>query len=309
MINKIKLKTMKKIVLIIIVIFLNTMIYCQEEGIIKNKDSQIYYRTYGIGIPILIINGGPGMNSDGFVDLAVRLSKNYKTIIYDQRGTGKSFIKNPDSTNITMQLLIEDIECLRKHLDIDSWVILGHSFGGMLASYYASFFPEHVKALILSSSGGIDLEILKYGNFINSKLSEEELDTLRYWKDKIEEGDTSYFAKLQRAKALAHAYVYDKKNIPTIAKRLTQGTQLINNLVWKDLHRIKFDCSQKLSSFNKPALIIQGKEDIVNKNIALKEHEVLKSSKLVLLDKCVHYGWLDNPDEYFDQINKFLSSI
>ena len=77
----------------------------------------------------------------------------------------------------------------------------------------------------------------------------------------------------------------------------------------EDLQKIKFDCAKPLSSFNKPVLIIQGKEDIVNKNIALKAHEVLKNSKLVFIDKCVHYGWLDKPDEYFSEINKFLSSI
>ena len=94
------------------------------------------------------------MNCNGFEPLAVKLSGNYEIIIYDQRGTGRSFIKNPDSTNITMRLMVEDIERLRKHLHIDKLVIMGHSFGGMLASYYAAFYPEHIKALILSSSGG-----------------------------------------------------------------------------------------------------------------------------------------------------------
>ncbi len=225
---------MKKNNLFIIIFLLNTIIYCQSDGIINNWNTKIHYQTFGKGIPILIINGGPGMNSDCFVNLAVHLSKNYKTIIYDQRGTGKSFIKNPDSTNITMKLMAEDIEHLRQYLKIDNWVILGHSFGGMLASYYASFYPEHIKALILSSSGGINLDVLKYGNFINSKLSKEELDTLKYWGNKIDNGDTSYFAKFQKAKALAAAYVYNKKNIPAIAERLTQGTPIITNLVWKE---------------------------------------------------------------------------
>ncbi len=301
---------MKKFNLYLIIFLLNTIIYCQSDSIINNGNSTIHFRTFGKGIPILIINGGPGMNSDGFVELAVHLSKNYKTIIYDQRGTGKSFIKNPDSTNITMKLMVDDIETLRKHLNIDSWVILGHSFGGMLASYYASFYPEHVKALILSSSGGIDLELLKdVGKSITSKLSKEELNEYKYWGEKIEKGDTSYNAKLQRGKALANAYVYNKENISTIAERLTQGTPIITSLVWKDLQKIKFDCTKPLSSFDKPVLIIQGEEDIVNKNIAIKEHEILKNSKLVFMNNCVHYGWLDNPKKYFSEVNKFLQSM
>ncbi len=284
-------------------------IYSQEEGIIKNNDSQIYYRTFGKGIPILIINGGPGMSSDGFVGLATKLSQKYKTIIYDQRGTGKSTIEKPDSTNITMNLMVNDIESLRKHLNIDKWIILGHSFGGMLASYYATIYPEHLSAMILSSSGGIDLELLTAGNFISSRLSKEELDELNFWRAKIDSGDTSHYAKLQRGKALASAYVFDKKNIPIIAERLTQGTPLINSLVWSDLQKINFDCSKELASFDKPVLIIQGKEDIVPEKLALKAHRILKNSKMVLLKDCVHYGWLDQPDEYFGEINKFINSI
>ena len=294
-------------IFIISFIILNIITFGQNEGIIKNGEANIHYRTFGKGLPILIINGGPGMNSDGFAGLAAQLAKDYETIIYDQRGTGKSTIENPDSTNITMKLLVEDIEVLRKHLNIDRWVILGHSFGGMLASYYATFYPEHIKGMILSSSGGIDLGLLNnVGNNINSKLTKKELDAVKYWGNKIENGDTSHYAKLQRGKALANAYVYNKKNIPAIAERLTQSKPLITDLVWEDLQRIKFDCSEELSSFDKPVLIIQGKQDIVPESIAKKEHQVLKNSKLVLLDKCVHYGWLDRPDEYFNNVNKFI---
>ncbi len=301
---------MKKIFIYLIIILLNVIVYSQTEETINNGNAKIFYRIYGKGIPLLIINGGPGMKSDGFVDLAVKLSKNYRTIIYDQRGTGKSFIENPDTSNITMKLMIDDIECLRKYLKINEWVILGHSFGGMLASYYTSFYPGNVKALILSSSGGVDLELLNdVRNSIDSKLSKKQLAEIKYWGNKIAKGDTSHFAKLQRGLALANAYVYNKKNIPVIAERLTQSTPAITDLVWHDLRKINFDCKPKLISFDKPALIIQGKQDIVDKNIAETAHKVLKNSKLVFLDRCVHYGWLDRPDEYFKQINKFLQSI
>ena len=291
------MNSLTKSIIYIIFIFLNITIYGQDEGIIYNNNVKIYYRTYGHGNPILIINGGPGMNSAGFVDLAVQLSKNNETIIYDQRGTGKSTVENPDSSNITMKLMVDDIECLRKHLKIGKWVILGHSFGGMLASYYATFYPEHIKAMILSSSGGIDLALLyDVGKSINARLSKKEMDEIKYWENKIDKGDTSYYAKLQRGKALAAGYVYNRKNISVVAERLTQGNSVITNLVWQNLQRINFECSDKLSSFDKPVLIIQGKQDIVAEKIALKEHQVLKNSRIVLMDKCVHYGWLDRPE-------------
>jgi proline iminopeptidase len=56
----------------------------QTEGLIQNKNVSIYYRVYGKGKPLLIINGGPGLNSDG-CGLAKDLSAGNQTIIYDQR--------------------------------------------------------------------------------------------------------------------------------------------------------------------------------------------------------------------------------
>src|SRR5450432_3172955 len=119
------------------------------------------------------------MNSDGFVELAKALSKNNETIIYDQRGTGKSTLQKVDSSTITMKLMVEDLESLRVHLKIKKWIILGHSFGGMLASYYATLYPENIESLILSSSGGIDLGLLSYvSNRVDSRLTVGELDSL-----------------------------------------------------------------------------------------------------------------------------------
>ena len=177
---------MKIIFLSCIILSLHLTTKAQNEGLINSNGSKLFYRIYGKGYPILLINGGPGMNSNGFVSLATQLANNYEVILYDQRGTGKSFIENPNASNITINLMIEDIENLRKHLKINNWTILGHSFGGMLASYYATLYPDNIKSLILSSSGGIDLELLTYvSNNINSKISSTKLDSITYLTNKI----------------------------------------------------------------------------------------------------------------------------
>ena len=280
----------------------------QISGFARSTDSAlIYYRTYGKGQPLLIINGGPGMNSNGFEQLAIELSKNYQTIIYDQRGTGKSTLANPDTASITMKLMLDDIESIRKHLNIPVWFVLGHSFGGMVASYYATQYPGHIKKIVLSSSGGIDLDILGYaGESINSKLSKTSLDSINYWTSRISQGDTSHFAALARGKLLAPAYVMDQKYLPIIAERLTQGNSTINMLIWTALQNMNFDCSEGLKKFDKPVLIIQGKNDIVKEETALKAHRVLKNSKVVFLDHSIHYGWIDNKKVYFEEIRAFL---
>lgn len=283
--------------------------FAQTEGFSKNTDSsQTYYKIFGKGSPILIINGGPGMNSNGFEPMAKILAEKNQTIIYDQRGTGKSVLKELNSKTISMKLMADDIESLRKHLKIEKWTILGHSFGGMLASYYATIYPNSIDKLILSSSGGLDLSLLKGENLIEAGLSKIEKDSLNYWNDKIEKGDTSYTARIGRGRAMAPAYVYDRKFIPVIAERLTQGNSTINSLLWGDMQKTNFDCKNKFSNFKNPVLIIQGKQDIISPAIGEISLKAFPNSKMILLDNCRHYGWLDAKEKYFGTIESFLKS-
>lgn len=133
------------------------------------------------------------MNNDGFAELAMELSASNKTIICIQRGTGKSMVQNPDSNTITMDLMVQDMENLRKHLHINKWILLGHSFGGMLASDYATVYRQNIQAVILSSSCGINLGLLDYvGNAINAKLTAGEQLAEQYWTKMISEADTTH---------------------------------------------------------------------------------------------------------------------
>ena len=76
-------------------------IFLVEGFAVNNDGSKTYYKTFGKGEPLLIINGGPGMNSNGFEDMAKTLGENQQTIIYDQRGTGKSKLSKLDSKSIS----------------------------------------------------------------------------------------------------------------------------------------------------------------------------------------------------------------
>ncbi|PTT06559.1 alpha/beta hydrolase [Flavobacterium sp. HMWF030] len=299
---------MKKIFLLVFLMVLGNT-FAQTEGYSTNSDgSKTYYKTFGKGEPLLIINGGPGMNSNGFEDLAKTLAESQETIIYDQRGTGKSKLKDLNSKTISMKIMADDIESLRKHLKIQKWSILGHSFGGMLGSYYATVYPNSINKLVLSSSGGVDLTLLKTENLIERNLTKAEKDSLNYWNAKIEKGDTSHETRLGRGRALAPAYVYDQKYVPIIAERLTQGNSKINGLLWDDMQKINFDCKPKLKSFKNPILIIQGKQDVISNEIGELAHKTFPNSKLILLENCRHYGWLDAKEKYFSEVNSFLKS-
>mgnify|MGYP003856069859 FL=1 len=99
------------------------------------------------GIPVLFVHGGPGGGSDPksrrFFD-----PEQYRIIVFDQRGAGKSTPHAELSENST-QHLISDIEKIRQHLDVKSWVLFGGSWGSTLSLLYSQAFPDRVLELIL----------------------------------------------------------------------------------------------------------------------------------------------------------------
>ena len=289
-------------------LFVIRLSIAQNDSMLNYDDGNIHITTFGTGDPLLIINGGPGMNSEGFGVLATSLSDGHQTIIYDQRGTGQSEISTIDRTSMTLDKMVEDMEVIRRQLHIEEWIVMGHSFGGMLASYYTTKYPKQVKALILSSSGGFDLSLLDDLN-ITGALNQNQRDSLQFWTRQINSGNRTYNALFNRGKYLAPAYLYSDEFVDVVADRLTQGNMTINRLIWEDMRNMEFDCSEGLKSFKKPVLIIQGSHDIINKNIAQRTHALLKNSTLIYIDKAAHYGWLENPTDYFAAIDQFLMTL
>lgn len=100
-----------------------------------------------MGIPVLFVHGGPG---GGYSTLHRRYfdPNIYRIVLFDQRGCGKS---RPHAclTNNTTAHLIEDIEKIRRHLNIDQWVLFGGSWGSTLSLLYAQAYPERVLGMIL----------------------------------------------------------------------------------------------------------------------------------------------------------------
>lgn len=116
----------------------------------------IYYEQIGVstGVPVLFLHGGPGAGCTP----GTRRNFNpqvHRAILFDQRASGRSTPHASeeivDWTSIDLNHHISDIEKLREHLDINSWIVFGVSWGSILGATYAESYPERVTALILGA--------------------------------------------------------------------------------------------------------------------------------------------------------------
>jgi proline iminopeptidase len=118
--------------------------------------NEIYWETCGNpdGRPALVLHGGPG---SGCTTGMRRLfdPRAYRIVLVDQRGAGRSAPHAGDrSTDLsanTTAHLIDDLERLREHLEIDRWLLYGRSWGTTLGLAYAQCHPERVSAMILAA--------------------------------------------------------------------------------------------------------------------------------------------------------------
>ena len=99
------------------------------------------------GQPALFLHGGPGAGA-GAVHRRFFDPGYWRTVIFDQRGAGRSRPLGSLLQNTTPDL-VDDIERLRRHLGIERWLLFGGSWGSTLALAYAQAHPERVKACVL----------------------------------------------------------------------------------------------------------------------------------------------------------------
>jgi proline iminopeptidase len=110
---------------------------------------QLYIEEVGNpqGKPVLFLHGGPG----GGINPIYRQffdPQRWRVILFDQRGCGRS-LPHAELQDNTTWALVNDIETLRQHLDIDRWTVFGGSWGSTLALAYAQTHPDRCAGLIL----------------------------------------------------------------------------------------------------------------------------------------------------------------
>ncbi len=124
----------------------------------KIRDTEIYFDIDGCGLAVteqgirekpvaLIIHGGPGVDHTSFKPCFSPLSHYLQMVYFDHRGQGRS-ARNSKET-YTLENNVEDMEALRQYLGLEKIILIGSSYGGMVALSYGIKYPQNVSHLIV----------------------------------------------------------------------------------------------------------------------------------------------------------------
>jgi len=228
-------------------------------------------------------------------------------IMFDQRGTGKSF--KTFNGMVRRSWIAKDLEVLRKHLKIEEWIVFGNSGGGNFASYYASRYPQQTKKLILASSPKISdnffeshTQIFKVANIDNLSDKEYEIYEKLVSLTNVVEPDQELLGRCRMAMQ-GRYYVskpenYDKA-VDWLFKFKSEGGSSHQDInVRKMKHR--------LSYFHNPVLIIHGHGDFFNIACPLENEKIFKNAKVVFIEDCGHLIIFDQPEQFVKEFEAFI---
>ncbi|WP_437903871.1 alpha/beta fold hydrolase [Sorangium sp. So ce327] len=99
---------------------------------------------------VILLHGGPGGDHTEFVPFGSALAEVAQVVYLDHRGCGRSDRSGPERWNL--ETWADDVRAFCDALEIERPVVLGNSFGGMVAQAYAARYPDHPGKLILTST-------------------------------------------------------------------------------------------------------------------------------------------------------------
>lgn len=280
-----------------------------EEGIKLVNDVELFYRVIGDGEPLVVLHGGPGLDHNYLLPQMEELAKQHRLIFYDQRGTGGSST-DFDSSAITIESFVNDLEGIRKAFNLETVNLLGHSWGGLLAMYYAIKHPDKLKSLILANPMPPTSEFL--GSFMaNINRNRTSADSLALAEITASEqfADNSPDAVEIYLRLWFRAYFHDQALSDSLSLELVQATaangQTISNLFFQRL-LMNYNIYDQLSAVKCPTLVIHGDSDPIPLDYVRKIHETIENSHFVLLDNCGHFPYIETPKKFYSAITDFL---
>ena len=234
------------------------------------NDVQIYYETFGVGSPVLVLHGGLG-SIEGMSYQIRALAPSYFVIAPDSRGHGRS---SPLKGSLTYSLMADDMIGVLDYLKIDRADIVGWSDGGIVGLDLAIRYPDRVGKLVAISA-----------NYDVSGLIGRQTVKDDPWEDTIPNPPLRY-------RLLARRSV----DWPTLYRSV--------HTMWHTQPHYRKDDLRRIRA---PTLIMAGANDIVRREHTDELVSEIPASEKIIIEGTTHNVVIDDPRRVNAAVVRFLS--
>lgn len=288
------------------------------------KGQNLYIKTYGNvkNKNIIFIHGGPSGNATLFEGTTAQklADLGFYVIAYDRRGEGRS--TDPEA-KFTFEEAFQDLNSIYKKYHLKKAIILGHSFGGLVATLYTNKYPQNVSALVLA--GALFSQQETYDHILNSIKK-------AHYGDSKTLNKIAYIEKLDKNSAGYRKHCYDlasdenyfKMPKPTKASKklyadYESGEFYKTNIRNKNAPLVFYQNEKqnnidsrpflkKIKADGVPIYGIYGKDDGIFSAAQINSLKAITGAQhFVFLDNCSHYLFVDQQKEFLSNLKKWLN--
>ncbi len=287
-----------------------------SEGYLTTRDDvRLFYRSTGAG-PALIVPNDVYLFED-----FKRLAAGRTLVTYDLRNRGRSdAVKERSKLARGIHHDVEDLEDVRRHLGIDRFDVIGHSYLGMMVVLYALRHPDRIRRVVQIGPAQPDPSRTYPPNLRNDDgVLEKTLEELRQLSGEMEPLLRSGRSEEARAlrKAIgrrvlrmlvadpAHAHRLDHWDFSDLSNEIG-GMQHWQENIEPSIRRLGLT-RDHVAALGAPVLTLHGAKDRNAPYGAGREWALwLPNARLVTIEAAAHVPWIEAPERVFGSIETFL---
>jgi proline iminopeptidase len=266
--------------------------------------ASLYSRVIGRGRPVIVLHGGSDFDHAYLLPELDQLADAHRLIYYDQRGRGRS-APNVRAEEVTLGSDVDDLDRVRQHFRLDAPVLLGHSWGSVLALEYALRHSTRVSHLVLMNpapASASQMAVLRksYLAQLGSDMDRQrEITASKAYKEGDPDAVTARY-RIHFRFALRRPADYEKLMARMSAGFHAQGkdgivqARAIEHRLYRDTWQVRgYDLLPRLSSLRIPTLVIAGEHDFIPPEIATQLARAIPQAALVTVPDCGHFAYLE----------------
>lgn len=279
--------------------------------------SFLYARTIEEGPPVIVLHGGPDFDHRYLLPDLDRLGDSYRLIYYDQRGRGHSAANvRPEEVSLTSEL--DDLERVREHFGIEAPVLLGHSWGAVLALEYALRHPTRVAGLILMNPAPVSAaDVAEFRKAYAEKLGPEmEKQRAIAASAAYQRGDPAAVVARYRIhfRPAFNAHEGFERLMAVLRNAFfSQGTdgilraRAIEDRLMRDTWQVPgYDVLPTLRTLRVPTLVLASEQDFIPVKVAGHIAQAMPAARMVTFEDCGHFYYLECPGDVRQALADFM---
>lgn len=264
--------------------------------------NRLAIETQGEGRPLVVVPWGPGAFGSLYRWALQPLAEQHQLVHWHYRGCGKS----SQAERYSMEDDLWDLTSLIEQLGLDRPILLGHSYGGMVALYLATEYPHLVGGLILVNClpRGADLRLAR-------QRRKEQWGTRRFvqWEHRglrCIAGEANGEEKLKYLEDEARFMVRDERHVEPIMRRMRLNFHVLAS-VQESLQA--FDVTKRLREIQVPCLVTAGSHDPIVGEGPKQLHLGLPGSNFRRFTESGHFPFLEQPAEFHRVVSEWVAAL